>query len=156
MKCTKTREKEVDFAQLRTRLLRKSRRYGSEAEDLVQEAILKLFTHLAEGAEIDNLEAYATTTLHNLARSRWRKMVATEEFDEGMTVTEADASVHLEARETLAAIDALPYHQASLLRLVAKGTQSPYDIASRTGLPLGTVNSRLARARARLRDLTDS
>jgi RNA polymerase sigma factor (sigma-70 family) len=50
-----------------------------------------------------------------------------------------------------AALDALPEGQARLLRMRALEGRSYAEIARRTGLPLGTVTSRLARGRAALR-----
>lgn len=144
------------IAQLRTKLDQRARRFGPDAEDLVQETMLRLCTHLSEDRDIRDLEAYAMTTLRNLARSRWRRQFETEELEDYMSITETDASDLLAVKETLAAIDTLSEHHASLLRLVRDGIESPQEIAMLTGLPLGTVNSRLARARARLRDLTDA
>ena len=144
------------IAQLRPRLETRARRFGTDAEDLVQETMLRLCAHLSEDRDIRDLEAYAMTTLRNLARSRWRRRVDTEELEDHMSITETDASDLLAVKETLAAIDTLSEHHASLLRYVRDGIESPQEIAMLTGLPLGTVNSRLARARARLRDLTDA
>lgn len=42
--------------------------------------------------------------------------------------------------------------QAVLIGLVAQGETSPKDLARRMGLPKGTVMSRLAHARAQLRN----
>ena len=144
------------IARLRPKLERRARRFGPDAEDLVQDTVLRLFTHLSDQRDIRDLEAYAMTTLRNLARSRWRRQIATEELDEQMSITETDASTLLEVKQTLAAIDTLSDPHAAILRHVQNGLESPQDIAAATGLPLGTVNSRLARARARLRALTDA
>ncbi|WP_420011596.1 sigma factor-like helix-turn-helix DNA-binding protein [Tateyamaria sp.] len=59
--------------------------------------------------------------------------------------------MRLDCADTLAAIAALPQPQRRLLELVIAGETSPRAIALATGLPLGTVMSRLARARAKLR-----
>ncbi|SFM24776.1 RNA polymerase sigma factor [Shimia aestuarii] len=146
----------AQIAQLRPKLEQRARRFGPDSEDLVQETMLRLCAHLSEDRDIRDLEAYAMTTLRNLTRSRWRRQVETEELEDHMSITETDASDLLAIKETLAAIDALSENHASLLRLVRDGIESPQEIAMLTGLPLGTVNSRLARARARLRDLTDA
>ena len=68
-----------------------------------------------------------------------------------MLVTEPDAFAHLALTELEGAIARLPREQALLIRMVAAGETSPADLARRTGWPQGTVMSRLARARARLR-----
>jgi RNA polymerase sigma-70 factor (ECF subfamily) len=51
----------------------------------------------------------------------------------------------------LAGLDTLPEEQRSLLLLVAVEDLSYEDAARVTGVPVGTVMSRLSRARARLR-----
>jgi RNA polymerase sigma-70 factor (ECF subfamily) len=62
-----------------------------------------------------------------------------------------EAPAHLAMRDALTALDALPEGQAQLLRMRALEGRSYAEIARRTGLPLGTVTSRLARGRAALR-----
>ena len=61
----------------------------------------------------------------------------------------------LALREVMQAIAALPPAQAELLRLLATTGADYADLARQTGLPLGTVTSRLSRARARLRAAVD-
>lgn len=61
----------------------------------------------------------------------------------------------LEAHDVLAAVDQLPEEQKSLLLLVGVEDFS-YDEAARIlGLPVGTVMSRLSRARKRLRSILE-
>lgn len=59
--------------------------------------------------------------------------------------------MRLGCAEALAALAGLPEDQLHLLRLRAMEGLSYARIARRTGLPLGTVTSRLARRRAALR-----
>jgi DNA-directed RNA polymerase specialized sigma24 family protein len=53
--------------------------------------------------------------------------------------------------DTLRAIEALPEKLAQLLRMDSEGDTSPKILAQRTGRPIGTVMSRLSRARVRLK-----
>ena len=48
----------------------------------------------------------------------------------------------------------LPPQQARLMALVAEGETSPAVLAKQTGQPVGTVMSRLSRARAALKEAT--
>jgi RNA polymerase sigma factor (sigma-70 family) len=69
---------------------------------------------------------------------------------------EAEAIARLDAirqvREGGAAIRALPRREREVLALLAWSDLSYGEIAAALGLPIGTVRSRLARARARLGD----
>ncbi|WP_415402679.1 RNA polymerase sigma factor [Tateyamaria sp. SN3-11] len=133
-----------------TRRARRLARSQSEAEDIVQDTLLSLCQRLREGKQIEDLPAYAMRTLSNRARRGWRQL-PTDELDETHALTEPDALIRLDCADTLAAIATLPPPQRELLDLVVAGESSPRALASATGLPLGTVMSRLARARARLR-----
>ena len=65
------------------------------------------------------------------------------------------AALRLDCADTLRAIDTLPQPQKQLMHHLIEGETSPQAIAEATGLPTGTVMSRLARARAKLRILLD-
>lgn len=134
-------------------LTRRARRLSSdrnEAEDLVQDTLLKLCQMLRRGRSVDDLAAYAMRVLQNEARRGWRRL-ATEELLDTDAIIQPDALLRLDCADTLAAVAALPQPQKQLLELVIDGETSPRTIAAITGLPLGTVMSRLARARAKLR-----
>lgn len=121
-----------------------------EAEDLAQEAAMKVWVK-TRGTEIDNIEAYAMTALGNLARSHWRARRPVDAYSDEMAATPPDAFRRLACAELRAALLRLPEPQARLMELVAEGETSPAQLARLTGQPLGTVMSRLARARATLR-----
>ncbi len=133
-----------------TRRARKLARSRAEAEDLVQDTLLSLCQRLHEDAQIDDLPAYAMRTLGNRAQRGWRQ-TQTQEIEEGDALILPDAHLRLDCADTLAAVAALPKSQRQLMELVATGETSPRALAAATGLPLGTVMSRLARARAKLR-----
>ncbi|MGC1495559.1 MAG: sigma-70 family RNA polymerase sigma factor [Sulfitobacter sp.] len=135
---------------LRARARRLSRS-AEEAEDLTQETALRLLLALRRDAEIAAPDRYAMITLHNLARSRWRARRETEELSDDMAQTAPAAPARLACTEVRAAIARLPPDQAALMELVVAGESSPQILADQNGVPVGTVMSRLARARVRLR-----
>jgi len=135
---------------LRKRALRLCRS-ADEADDLTQETALKLWQMLAGTDEIERPEHYAMITLHNLARQRWRGRRPTEELSDDMAQTAPAAPARLACGEARAAISRLPVEQIKVMQQLLAGESSPQVIARQTGIPLGTVMSRLARARARLR-----
>lgn len=142
------------MATLLAHLRRRARRLcrtREEADDLAQEAMLRLIQVMRKGAEIDALEPYAMIVLHNLARQRWRDRHPTEELEDDMATTPPRGLGKLACTEVTSAIDRLPADQAMLMRMVAGGETSPARLARLTDCPVGTVMSRLARARVRLR-----
>ncbi|MBD3663461.1 sigma-70 family RNA polymerase sigma factor [Sulfitobacter sp. TSTF-M16] len=140
------------------RLQRRARRLcrtRDDAEDLAQEAALRLLQRLAKNNDVDRPEHYAMILLHNLARQNWRQRQETEELADDMAQTAPAAPGRIACAELRAAIAGLPCEQADLMARLLEGESSPRAIAQQTGLPLGTVMSRLARARARLRKELD-
>ncbi|MFY9238344.1 MAG: RNA polymerase sigma factor [Roseovarius sp.] len=133
------------------RLARRLAHSEAEAQDLVQEVLLRLWMRRAEVAEVDDLRAYARTSLRNLYRQGLRR-IPMEALEECASPT-VDPAVFgaLALRDVAGAINRLPADQARLMRLVAAGETSPAALAALTGVPKGTVMSRLARARAALR-----
>lgn len=133
------------------RLAQQLARSEVEAQDLVQEVLLRLWMRRAQVAEVDDLRAYARTSLRNLYRQGLRR-IPMEALEECASPA-VDPAVFgaLALRDVAGAIDRLPADQARLIRLVAAGETSPAALSVLTGVPRGTVMSRLARARAALR-----
>ncbi|WP_298969813.1 sigma-70 family RNA polymerase sigma factor [uncultured Roseobacter sp.] len=123
----------------------------SDADDLAQEAALKLWTTLHKGTDVDDLERYAMTILRNLARQRWRSDKPTDPLEDESASVPPTAPARMACADLAVAVDKLPESQALLIQMIAAGETSPSALAERTGLPVGTVMSRLARARATLR-----
>ncbi|MGC3936711.1 RNA polymerase sigma factor [Roseobacter sp. EG26] len=136
------------------RLLARARRLAdspSDADDLVQETALKLWQSLRKGTEIEDLDRYAMTVLRNQARQRWRSDRPTDPLEEESAAVPPVAPARIACSELAAAVERLPDTQAALIHMIAGGETSPAALAERTGLPVGTVMSRLARARSKLR-----
>lgn len=102
---------------------------------------------------------------NNVMRHQWRSMRRHRNAIERMKGAErADAAGNLEeevaakmealhrVREAGEAIRALPRREREVLALVAWGELSYEETAVALGVPVGTVRSRLSRARARLGD----
>ncbi|MEM6759653.1 MAG: sigma-70 family RNA polymerase sigma factor [Pseudomonadota bacterium] len=143
----------AQLVQLLPSLRRRARRLARspvDAEDIVQDTLLNLCARLSSGGQIDDLRAYAMRSLTHRARRDWGKSDP-QAYEDDMLIT-GDATQHLNCTETLRAIDDLPAPQRRVMRHLVAGETSPGAIARATGLPVGTVMSRLARARARLRD----
>jgi RNA polymerase sigma-70 factor (ECF subfamily) len=142
-----------ELTALLVKLRHRAQRLGvqrGDAEDLAQETMLRLMQRMAR-TTVEAPEHYAMIILHNLARARWRTQVETTELDEDTAsiLPIGDSRLAIEAVQR--AIMALPPEQAQVMELVLQGECSPNEIAKKLDLPQGTVMSRLARARAKLR-----
>lgn len=136
------------------RLAARARRLSdnqNDADDLAQEAAIKLWSALHKGTEVDDLERYAMTILRNLARQKWRSEKQTDPLEEESASVPPSAPARMACAELAAAVEKLPENQALLIQMIAAGETSPSALAKHTQLPLGTIMSRLARARAKLR-----
>ncbi|MFD0858225.1 RNA polymerase sigma factor [Roseovarius aquimarinus] len=139
---------------LRPDLLRLARRLSdseSEAQDLVQETLLKLWRRRAEVAGVEDLRAYARAALRNLYRQGLRRAPHLPLEEEDGPSAEPEVFASLALAHLHCAIARLPVDQARLIGLVMAGETSPAALAGQTGCGKNTVMSRLARARAQLR-----
>lgn len=140
-------------------------RVPEDAEDLVQETLLKAFRGADRFEPGTNLRAWLFTILHNTARNRARDR-AREPVTVDSEAVERAADVASSLRETpesallrdalapelQAAIDGLPdaFRQAVWLRDVEEFSYA--EIADMLDVPIGTVMSRISRGRRMLYD----
>ncbi len=145
-----------------------ARRLGGEvADDLVAETFTTAFQQRhrydpARGAGADArpwLFGIATNLVgrHRRAEARRFKAMARipaiSDHDEPLADRAADRVVaRAVGRELAAALAALPARHRDVLLLVAWGDLSYGEVAQALGIPVGTVRSRLHRARGKLRE----
>ena len=129
---------------------------GADAEDIVQEACLRalrgLDRYAGGNARAWLLAITRNTTFTWLARNRPKTLVITEDIEalapaDGAATPEDALIAKAGAAELELAIAALPPPFKETLVLRDINGLSYRDIAEITGAPLGTVMSRLARAR---------
>ena len=125
----------------------------ASADDLVQDTLERAWTKFHLYRAGTDLRAWLFTVMHNVHVNRVRAARNTEVLDDGMPeLAESGAQVDvLMVRDLDRAIVRLPQEQREVLLLVALEDMS-YDQAAQTlGIPVGTVMSRLSRAREKLR-----
>ena len=119
------------------------------AEDMAQDALLRVWVRLKKGGEIDDLRPYLMTTLRNAST---RPPVQDQELTDQNTPSHpAEIWDRFACADVNCAISRLPDEQADLLRPLVMHGSSYADLAKAFDLPIGTVMSRISRARAQLR-----
>ena len=124
------------------------------AEDLVQDTYMSMLVRATPQKGIEKPDQYMMSVMHNLfidgTRAAARDLGRVSLENVTATAPDAPQSLKLACKEIVAAIADLPEdHQEVLQRLVSRG-QSYTEISRDLGVPLGTVMSRVARARASL------
>ena len=132
---------------------------GELAEELTQEVMITLWrkAHL-----FDCTKSSLATWLYRIARNRridvlrrdrGGELDPTEPMLQPEPLPDADTEIDAHTREVRvrAALGSLPKEQRELIKLAFFDAKSHSEIADETGLPLGTVKSRIRLAFTRLR-----
>ena len=136
---------------LRARARRLSRS-PQDAEDLCHEVCLAMLEREAIGARISRPLPYMMTALRHAAATRARYAARETPMEEDFEPQVEDAALACFCSEVLGKLEALPKSDRALLRRVAYEGVTPSELAAEMEVPVGTIMSRLARARTRLRD----
>jgi RNA polymerase sigma-70 factor (ECF subfamily) len=127
---------------------------ADQADDLVQETLVKAWRHRDRFQEGTNLRAWLFTILRNTYISERRQVRRFLEVHEAADVaTAAPQEGHVALKEVRAALDLLPSEQREAIILVGAAGMSYEEAADICQCAVGTVKSRVNRARARLIDL---
>ena len=124
------------------------------ADDLVQDTLERAMNKLHLWRPGSDLRAWLFAIMHNVHVNQLRSRAARPEtaLDDGdllpQGVPDAD---RLELRDMQAAIATLPVEQREVILLVALEQLSYAEVSKALDIPIGTVMSRLFRARERLR-----
>ena len=124
------------------------------ADDLVQDTMERGWRKLSSWQRGSDMRAWLFGIMHNLHVDQVRRpSVQTDALDDDTPLPSVRAaqSDHLEMRDLESALQTLPAEQREILLLVALEEMSYDDVAATLGLPVGTVMSRLSRARQKLR-----
>jgi RNA polymerase sigma-70 factor (ECF subfamily) len=145
-------------------------RDGAEADEAVQDAFVKVFTHIGSYREAWPFEVWFTRILINgcldrrkarARRERWLVAPAEHQHDPLAEARGASAEPDPEARllarerrgKLAAAIDKLDGRQRTVFMLCHYGDCSPREISAMTGINESTVRVHLFRAVRKLRGI---
>jgi RNA polymerase sigma-70 factor (ECF subfamily) len=123
------------------------------ADDLVQDTLERAWAKLHLYRRGTDLRAWLFTVMHNVHVNKVRATRATDTLEDEMPELAQRASQGdaLMVRDLDRSISRLPAEQRSVLLLVTLEDMSYDEVARTLGVPIGTVMSRLSRAREKLR-----
>lgn len=155
---SRSRETRARLEQHRARLYRIAYAWTHNralADDLVQETLTKALAKSGQLRDPNAGEAWLYSILSNCFRDHFRRQRETEPMDEVELVAEStpeSESSELEiVRKVREAMSRLPFPQRQVLSLVDLEGFSYVEVAKVLEIPIGTVMSRLCRARAALK-----
>jgi RNA polymerase sigma-70 factor, ECF subfamily len=130
-----------------------------QADDLVQEAIMRGLSHLDSFTPGTDLQAWLFTILRNLfytsLRKRRREVEDPDGVIAGMLSTAPEQHGRLDLNDLRTALGKLSVEQREALLLVGAEGMSYEEAAAICEVNIGTIKSRINRARTRLAELLD-
>jgi RNA polymerase sigma-70 factor (ECF subfamily) len=131
-------------------------RNAADSDDLVQETMVRAIANAHRFQRGTNLRAWLFTIMRNRFYSDWAKRSRERTGDKDCvadipSAPENPQMWYLEMRELVKAIDALPVQFRETIILVAALGESYVDAAERLDCDIGTIKSRVHRARNILR-----
>jgi len=127
------------------------------ADDLVQETLMRAIANIDSFQPGTNMSAWLFTILRNLFRSEYRKRRREVEDTDGSYAdslkSHPEQQSRMEFKEFRTALDKLPPDQREALILVGASGFSYEEAAAICECAVGTIKSRVNRARTRLADL---
>jgi RNA polymerase sigma factor (sigma-70 family) len=130
---------------------------GADADDLVQDTVERALRSLHQWQQGTRLDSWMFRIAQNLwidaVRARRVRAVASHDPETAANVA-VDGARDMEARlafaDTVSALGALPEDQRVVMALIVFDGMSYRDAADGLNVPIGTITSRLARARMTL------
>lgn len=146
---------------LRSKLLNYARRLTDDpddAEDAVQETMLRLWNRRTELEQYRSIEAFAMTLVHNLCMDLWRtrrnEYVSLDNVPN--STSEATPEQLLEIKDEIklmrTIIQSLPPLQRTIMQMKDIEEYETDEIAEITGCSAEAIRSNLSRARKKVRD----
>ena len=124
------------------------------ADDLVQETLIRALANINSFEPGTNMSAWLFTILRNLYRSEYRKRRREVEDSTGSYTerlrSHPEQEGHVEMSEFLEALGKLPAEQREALILIGALGFSHEEVANICGCAIGTIKSRVNRARNHL------
>ncbi|MBV1700793.1 MAG: sigma-70 family RNA polymerase sigma factor [Hyphomicrobiales bacterium] len=131
-------------------------RKPDRADDLVQETLMKAWANMASFVPGTNLRAWLFTIQRNIFYSQYRKRREVEDADghKAAMLSSPPAQLdHMDFQDFRIALDTLPVDQREALILIGASGMSYEEAAEVCGCAIGTIKSRVNRARVKLAEI---
>lgn len=136
------------------RFARRFERRSEDADDLVQETLLKAIANADKFEEGTRLKSWLFTIMRNTYMTRYatskRLQVGIPDREDLLPIVAASQEWVVRAHEFERAFDEMPRHYREVVELVIFQGESYDDVAERICCPVGTVKSRVNRAKQHL------
>src|SRR5690349_17328376 len=136
-------------------------RNREDADDLVHDCLVRALDKLHTRRNESDVRAWLFAIMHNLFISQLRRAKtrpggeSLDESHEASMSMAPDQETSLHVRDVVEGLNRLPVEQRSVILLVTVEDLSYAETAQVLGVPIGTVMSRLARGRERLRQMLE-
>jgi RNA polymerase sigma-70 factor (ECF subfamily) len=127
----------------------------AKAEDAVQEAFVTAIRKQRVLLRVTNAEAWVRTVAVNQVRGGWRHAAVVRRYGSKVPGPQSAVEVGPDHVALVTALAGLDPEQRIVVVLHHLADLGVDDIAVELGIPVGTVKSRLSRARRRLSELLD-
>jgi RNA polymerase sigma-70 factor (ECF subfamily) len=135
-------------------------RDNAAAEDLAQEALARAWESHGSFTRGTNLQSWIFTILRNVFMSQMRRAWRSSPLDQAVAertlVAPDDSADRTALNELRMALSVLPFEQREAILLVGAAGLAYEEAARVAGCPLGTMKSRVNRARGALRGALDA
>jgi RNA polymerase sigma-70 factor (ECF subfamily) len=133
---------------------------ADQADDLVQDTVERALGRMALFQPGTNLRAWLFTLMRNIAITQARKAALRRKYAleliamerQSMSPSQIDTVL---VKRSLAQIGALSAGEREAVTMLGVQDLTYEEAAAATGLPVGTMKSRLSRGRSRLREMLD-
>lgn len=128
--------------------------HREEADDLAQDTLTKALQSRSGFTPGTNMKAWTFMILRNQfyseKRRSWRSLPLDQQVAEETLEAVSDPTANLQLDELRRAMGMLPEDQREALVLIGAAGMSYEEASEICGVPIGTIKSRVSRARARL------
>jgi RNA polymerase sigma-70 factor (ECF subfamily) len=132
---------------------------AEQADDLVQETLIKAWSNQSSFQPGSNIRAWLFTILRNefytYLRKRRREVEDADGLIAGNVAVQPQQDGHMNLLDMNTALLRLPVDQREALLLVSASDMSYEEAAAICGVAVGTIKSRVNRARVRLGELLE-
>lgn len=129
---------------------------SDDAEDIIQEALLRLVQAIQDGGQQRSPRAYAFRIAHNLAVDAWREHArVVDAIQDAVPPASRETEVELLREQIERALAGLPENHRSALYLRELGELSYDEIADTMGVNVAQVKIWIYRARQKMKTLLD-